>query len=55
MACAAVELIIDVVGRRWWAGEIEIWQEVEMERRKGKGSKGDKDDIDGKGGESGDR
>jgi phospholipid-translocating ATPase len=34
MACAAVELILDVGGRRWWAGEVEIWQEVEMERRK---------------------
>ena len=42
MACAAVELIIDVVGRRWFAGEIEIWQEVEMERRKRKGR--DKED-----------
>jgi hypothetical protein len=37
MVCVALELIIDVVRRRFWARPIDIWQEVEMERRKNKG------------------
>jgi phospholipid-translocating ATPase len=47
MACVALELIIDVVRRWWWAGPIDIWQEVEMERRnKNKRGRDEEDEGD---------
>ena len=44
MACVAVEMVVDVVERRWWGNEVMRWQEIEQER----GEKGGwREGIDG--------